>query len=282
VKVGLGLPVADPASLLTWARRADAGPFSTLGLLDRLVYPNPEPLVALAALAGATSRIRLQTEVLLGPLRQSALLAKQAATLDRISGGRFTLGLGVGARLDDFAAAGADPRVRGRRLDEQMATLRQIWSGSPLGPDIGPIGPAPWRPGGPEVLFGAFAPAALARVARWGDGYLCAAPLAVAGGLLGQVEQAWAAARRPGRPRLVCQVNAAVGPEATVAEAREAIGAYYGFLGDPQPVVEGMLSTEEQICDAVAAVEDLGADELILYCHGRDPDQVDRLADLIS
>src|SRR3954466_15997940 len=101
MNVGLGLPVADPFSLFSWARRADAGPFSTLGLLDRLVYTNPEPLVALAALAGATSRIRVQTEGLPGPLRSTALLAKQTATLDRMSGGRFTLGIGVGGRADD-------------------------------------------------------------------------------------------------------------------------------------------------------------------------------------
>ncbi|MYX44206.1 LLM class flavin-dependent oxidoreductase, partial [Streptomyces sp. SID89] len=89
MNVGIGLPIGDPATLLTWARRADAGPFTTLGLLDRLVYDNPEPLVALAVLAGATSRIRVQTEVLLAPLRDTALLAKQAATLDRMTGGRL-------------------------------------------------------------------------------------------------------------------------------------------------------------------------------------------------
>src|SRR5882757_7967440 len=124
MNVGLGLPISDPEVLLDWARRADAGPFSSLGLLDRLVYDNPEPLVTLAALAGATERIRLQTEVLLAPIRETPLLAKQAATLDRLSGGRFTLGLGVGGRDDDYAAAGFDVHTRGRRFDAQMEQLR--------------------------------------------------------------------------------------------------------------------------------------------------------------
>ncbi|MEF9521632.1 LLM class flavin-dependent oxidoreductase [Streptomyces sp. RB13] len=144
--IGLGLPVDDPALLPAWARRADALPFSTLGLLDRLVYDNPEPLITLATLAGATSRIRLQTEVLIAPVHNTALLAKQTATLDRLSDGRFTLGIGVGGRADDCLAAGIDLHRRGRRLDEQMALLRRTWDGEPTAGTSAPSAPAPPRP----------------------------------------------------------------------------------------------------------------------------------------
>lgn len=280
MNIGLGLPVSDPAVLLDWARRADAGPFSTLGLLDRLVYDNPEPLVTLGVLAGATSRIQLQTEVLLAPLREPALLAKQAATLDRLSGGRFVLGLGVGGRLDDHLAAGTDPRTRGRRLDATMAVLRRVWAGEPYGDDVGPIGPAPARPGGPEVLFGGFQPAALARVARWGDGFLAAAPPSWVGGLIDTVRTAWADHGRVGEPRVVTQVNVALGPE--VDQARAAMAAYYAFTGRADDMVDGMLTTPGAIRDAIARFADLGVDEVMLYCHGRDPEQVTRLADLVG
>ncbi|MEZ0071793.1 LLM class flavin-dependent oxidoreductase [Planotetraspora sp. GP83] len=282
MNVGLGLPISDPPALLDWARRADAGPFTTLGLLDRLVYANPEPLITLAAVAAVTTRIRVQTEVLLGPLREPALLAKQTATLDRMSGGRFTLGIGVGGREDDYLAAGTDIRSRGRLLDERLATLRRVWSGEPYSAEVGPIGPAPTRPGGPEVLIGAFKPAALQRVARWGDGYLCAAPPGYARHLFQTVETAWTTAGRAGRPRMVAQVNVALGPDDTVKDAYEAINGYYGFLGDTTWVTENLLTTRSRVSDAIAAFADLGADEVICYCWARDPGQIDRLADVVA
>ncbi|WP_279583018.1 LLM class flavin-dependent oxidoreductase [Fodinicola feengrottensis] len=255
MKIGLGLPpVADRATLLEWARRADAGPFSTLGLLDRLVYDNPEPLVTLAMLAGATERIRLQTEVLLAPIRETPLLAKQVATLDRLSGrGRFTLGLGIGGRDDDYyTVSGVDLKTRGQRLDAQMVELRELWKGDS-------VGPAPLTPGGPEILFGAFAPAALARVAKWGHGLLAAGPPQGWPRSIDAVRESWRQAGRDGEPRIVVQVNAALGTPAAT-EARANALAYYG---EPygHHVAASMLDQPEQIHAIVADAEKLDADE---------------------
>lgn len=280
--IGIGLPVTDPNALLDWARRADAGPFSTLGLLDRLVYDNPEPLVTLAMIAGATEGIRVQTEVLLAPLRDTALLAKQAATLDRLTGGRFVLGLGVGGRDDDHAASGTDLRTRGRRLDEQMAVMRRLWSGEPFSDEAGPIGPAPATPGGPEVLFGGFQPRAIERVARWGDGFLMAAAPSWGAGLVEQVRTFWKDHGRDGEPRIVAQANVALGPDHVVDDARKACGAYYEFSGRADYMVDGILTTPAAIRDTIAQFAELGASEVVLYCHGKDPAQVDRLADVVT
>ena len=236
------------------------------------MFGNPEPLITLATLAGATSRIRLQTEVLLAPLHRTTLLAKQAATLDLLSGSRFTLGIGIGGRDDDYLAAGVDLRTRGRRLDRQLATMRRIWSGEPLSEDLGPIGPAPARPGGPEVLFGGFVPAVMERVARWGDGFLGAAlPAPAMDGIFREVEAAWSRAGRTGRPRLLAQVNVALGPEPTLDRARQELHAYYQPSSYTDHVVKGLLTTGAQIREAVAAFRAIGADEVMLYCWSPGP-----------
>lgn len=282
VPVGLGLPVDDPAGLLTWARLADDSPFSTLGLLDRLVYDNPDPLVALSALAGATSRIRVQTEVLLAPHYNTAILAKQTATLDRMSGGRFTLGIGIGGREDDCRVAGIDIGRRGRRLDEQMEQLRWAWAGQPYAEGVGAVGPLPATPGGPEVLFGGFAPAALERVARWGDGFLGAAlPPAYMDRMFRDVETAWEKYGREGRPKLVAQASVALGAPSVVADARANLLRYYEFTGRAEYMAEGLLTTPDAIRAAVAGYAGIGADEVILYCWAADPDQVARLAEAV-
>ena len=110
MKLGIGLPNPVPGTagetLVEWARKAESAGFSSLATIDRIAYPSYESLVTLAAVAGATERIGLVTNVLLAPTRNPVLLAKMAASVDQLSGGRLTLGLGVGSRKDDFDAIG--------------------------------------------------------------------------------------------------------------------------------------------------------------------------------
>lgn len=138
MEVGIGLPATIPGveggQLLEWARRAEARGFSSLGTLDRIVYPNYEPLIALAAAAAVTETIRLTTAILIAPYRANgALVAKQAATLDHLSGGRLVLGAAVGMREDDYEASGVDIHTRGRRFEEMLAEWKRIWAGETFG-----------------------------------------------------------------------------------------------------------------------------------------------------
>ena len=122
MEVGIGLPNAVPGTtgdqLTEWAKRADDAGFSSLGTIDRLSYPNLEPLVALSAAAAVTNRIRLATSILIAPYRENAtVLAKQTASIQRISGGRMVLGIAVGGREDDYQAAGVDFGSRGESFE---------------------------------------------------------------------------------------------------------------------------------------------------------------------
>ena len=174
--IGIGLPNTVPGTegrrLINWAKNAEGAGFSTLGTIGRLVYPNYEELVALSAAAAVTSRIRLTTSVLLAPLySNTALFAKQAASLDRLSGGRLVLGLGLGGRDDDFTASALPTTGKGRRMDQQLTEMKRIWSGERYG-YAGAIGPEPVRRGGPELILGGAAEASFRRVALLGDGWI--------------------------------------------------------------------------------------------------------------
>jgi alkanesulfonate monooxygenase SsuD/methylene tetrahydromethanopterin reductase-like flavin-dependent oxidoreductase (luciferase family) len=287
MKIGIGLPStihgASPALILEWARRAEAGPFSSLGLIDRLVYDNYESLITLTAAAAVTQRIRLMTTILIAPLRNAAVLAKEAATLDALSGGRLTLGLGVGGREDDFHAAHAAYKGRGRHMERQLEVMKRIWSGKPVGDDVGPIGPAPVQSGGPEILIGGYTPEAIRRGARWADGYISGG-----GGDPAHARQnydllakEWQAEGRQGRPRFVAAIYYALGQDAREHGA-VALRSYYGFLG---PRVEHMVAafpaSDEAVKGAIQGFADAGTDEFVLWPTIGDLDQVERLAALV-
>ena len=287
MQIGIGLPAthteASGKLILDWSRLADEGPFSSLGLIDRLVYHNYEPLITLTAAAAVTQRVRLVTTILIGPLRQSGILAKQSATLDAISGGRLTLGLGVGAREDDFLAAPAAFADRGKHFDEQLEQMERIWSGQPLSEAVGPIGPQPIQAGGPEILIGGNSPAAIKRIARWGKGFISGGggPQMAQQGFA-QAEAAWKAAGKAGKPRFVACSYYGLGEQAQ-EHINSYITHYYSFMGPmAQQLANSVPRTPEAIRDAIQAFADSGVDELILWPCIADLDQVHRLADIVA
>lgn len=287
--IGIGIPTRDgalpPGGIADWAKRAEAAGFSSLAVLDRVVFPLHEPLVTLATIASATERIRLLASIVIGPTRETTLLARQAASLDALSGGRFSLGVGIGVRRDDYAATGQPFETRGRRLDEQLATLRRIWAGGALEPDgLGPIGARASRPRGPELLIGGYVDAVVRRIVEHGDGFMApggGAPDAMAA-LWADVRSAWAAADRPGRPRWVGSSYVALGPDAP-RHAREYIESTYAF--DPvlaQRRLRTIPQTPAAVQDLVERHVAMGVDEFVFRPCAGDPDLVDRLWDAVG
>jgi alkanesulfonate monooxygenase SsuD/methylene tetrahydromethanopterin reductase-like flavin-dependent oxidoreductase (luciferase family) len=278
MRIGVGLPTSTPnrrdRALTDWAVRAELGPFASLGVIDRLVYDAVDPLVALTAAAAVTSRLRLVTMVVIGPVRPAALLAKQAASLDALSGGRLTLGVSLGARRDDYDAAGASWGDRGRRFSDQLAALREIWEGTA-------IGPRPATLGGPELLVGGGSGAAFARAARYADGYVHGGgPPRAFASAADRARAAWADAGRPGGPALWGQSYTALSdPEAGEAYLRQ----YYAFTGPfAERIAAGLLTSEKAVREHLAGYADAGCDELVLLPATSDPAELDRLADALA
>jgi alkanesulfonate monooxygenase SsuD/methylene tetrahydromethanopterin reductase-like flavin-dependent oxidoreductase (luciferase family) len=285
--IGIGSPAVIPGAsgqlVIDWARKADEGPFSSLGLIDRIVYPNFETMTALAASAGATRRIRLMTAVLLAPLRETVLLAKQAASLDALSNGRFTLGVGVGGRQDDYVATGMSFENRGRRFEEQIHAMKRIWAGQPIDERIGPIGPPPATQGGPELLIGGHSEVALRRSGRLGDGFIASpgAPDSVRA-QYEIVERAWNEAGRSGKPRFVMGMYYGLGADAQQSTS-DYIHHYYGHLGPvADQIANSVPISPVAVKGAVQAYKNVGLDEIVFWpCIG-ELNQIDRLVDLVG
>ncbi|MEX5708131.1 LLM class flavin-dependent oxidoreductase [Parafrankia sp. FMc6] len=278
MKLGIALPNAVPGApgdaVTTWARRAEECGFDSVAVIDRVVYDSVDPLVALAMAAAVTSRVELVTNVLIAPQHRTALLAKQAASIDRASGGRLTLGVGVGVREDDFAACEIPFRSRGARLDRQLDELRGIWNG-----EWG-IGPAPARPGGPRLLIGGDAALAGPRAARHGGGWtmMVGTPEQFAAGV-DTVHRAWREAGRPGTPRTMAVFYAALGEDGPELAAG-AIGHYCSWLGaDLAGWIAGTAATDEAaVARRVEEFTAAGADEIVIAPCSAEISQLERLA----
>jgi alkanesulfonate monooxygenase SsuD/methylene tetrahydromethanopterin reductase-like flavin-dependent oxidoreductase (luciferase family) len=285
--VGIGLPNTVPGTegkmLVEWAARAEQAGFSTLGTIGRLVYPNYEELIALAAAAAVTERIRLTTSVLLAPLHtNAALFAKQTASLDRLSGGRFVLGIGLGGREDDYTASGITMAGRGRRLDQALEEMKRIWNGEERG-FAGAIGPRPTRPGGPPLIVGGVSEASFRRAARFGDGWM------MGGGTpemfsqaAAAVDKAWQEAGRSDRPRKLALAYFALGTDAR-RNADSYLKHYYAFLGEfADQIAAGAAVSAEMVGGYVSAFSQNGCDELIFIPTTSQLDQVTELADALA
>jgi alkanesulfonate monooxygenase SsuD/methylene tetrahydromethanopterin reductase-like flavin-dependent oxidoreductase (luciferase family) len=231
----------------------------------------------LAAAGVVTDRIRLLTDILLAPIRSTAELAKQAATAQELSGGRLTLGLGVGGREDDFLLTGRDFASRGRVFDQQLADLRRAFRGEPLRDGDQPVVPAPVTV---PILIGGMSDAAVRRTVEFGTGWTAGGvPPQMVAPFVERVRAAWRDAGREGSPRIVALNYFGLGD--TEERSRNYLLDYYGFLGPElaEMIAGGAHRSPEAVRDVVAAFTEAGVDELILDPTVGDPEQVDLLAE---
>ena len=225
--------------------------------------------MTLGAAAGATERIGLMTDILLATVREPVLLAKQAATLDQVSSGRFVLGVGVGGRPDDFTVTGFNLHDRGKRMDAALDLMHQAWRGEP-------VTPRPVNGHFVPIILGGHTERAIARIAKYGLGYtLGGGTPEQLRGMMERVTTIWNGAGRPGKPEFRALSYFALGDEAA-AEAEGNLKDYYGDFG-PR-VWAGTIKTAEEAWQRVSTFEQAGADELIVFMAAPAIEQAERLA----
>lgn len=286
MKIGIGLPNPIPgtpgSTLIEWARRAEERGFSTLATIDRIAYPSYESMTTLSAAAAVTGRIGLLTNILLAPTRDPVLLAKEAASVDRISGGRLTLGLGVGRRPDDYEAAGRGFSDRGRRFDAALESIHRSWAGEPVPGTERAVALRPVHDARVPLLIGGMSDRTVDRILRWGAGWTAGS---AAGehvqGFARRVREAWAAAGREGEPRIAALSYFALGDRAEEG-ATAYLGDYYSFLGDRvRDMIRATPKSPDALSDRVKAFQEAGVDELILDPAIAEVEQVDLLANAV-
>lgn len=291
MKIGLVLPYFahdfDRERILTWAREIDRGPFDTLSSGERLIGSTYEMHSMVSAAAAVTERVRINPALYVLPMRQTAMTAKQIATLDVISGGRLSVTVGIGGWPQDFAALGMPLERRYGTLDEQIVTMRQIWRGEALGEVGHAIGPPPPQGDKLPVYAGYTGPKGIARAARWADGIYGPS-------MTGDHEPhkrtfdlakaAWVDAGRTDKPYLIGAFWYSLAPD-----SRQALHNYvFDYMrphGDDfaRRMAETMTRhNPEAIVEGIRNVRDAGGDECILVPSTIHYDEIEKLAKIIG
>jgi alkanesulfonate monooxygenase SsuD/methylene tetrahydromethanopterin reductase-like flavin-dependent oxidoreductase (luciferase family) len=289
MKLGIYLPTMMPSGLTGrdvayWGRLADRAGFHVLATLDRPNYDSWDGFAALAGMATITERIRLSTMTIQLPARNEVLVAKQAAVIDNLSGGRFELGVSLGSRRDDYDALGAPWDGRVGRFRDQVAKIRDIWSQARGSTDAdGVLGPAPVQVPGPPIWMGGYVPAAVERAIELGDGYTFGGnrfPPDIAD----DVASIRRRAQELGKDRFVISsmLYIAVGDEETARdEMWRQLGRYYRENLGGEPKDWGVYGPVEKLADVVQGFADAGVDVLLLAPQIQDLGQLEIVAETI-
>ncbi|MGH3579668.1 MAG: LLM class flavin-dependent oxidoreductase, partial [Mycobacterium sp.] len=243
------MPVMEPdlgaAVLRDWARAIDDGPFASLCWGERVTFDNPDTLTLLGALAAWTDRVRLVTTVIVPQLHDPVMLAKALATGDVLSGGRLTVGVGVGGRTEDYHAVGADLATQTiPGMAERVAVMKRVWAGEQITESVLPVGPAPVQAGGPPLLVGTIGPKTVRSASAWADGLAGTTldlDVAKQNELFDVARAAWAEAGKP-KPHLATSFWFALGsPDDARQQVHRHLLRYMNWI--PPEYVDAMAPT---------------------------------------
>jgi len=294
MRIGMTMPVMEPdldaAVLRDWAQTIDDGPFSSLCWGERIAFGNPDSLTLLGALAAWTDRVRLVATVIVPQLHDPVMCAKALATGDMLSGGRLTVGIGVGGRHEDYHAVGADPKTQTMRgMAERVAVMKRVWTGEKVTESVLPVGPAPVQQGGPDLLIGTIGPKTVRSAAAWADGLASTTldlDVAKQNELFDVARASWAAAGKP-KPHLGTSFWFALGDrDQARAQVHRHLRRYMNWIPgnyvDAMAPTTGWAGSEDELVAVLRSFADVGTDEVLLIPTSSDLDQLRRVADVVK
>jgi alkanesulfonate monooxygenase SsuD/methylene tetrahydromethanopterin reductase-like flavin-dependent oxidoreductase (luciferase family) len=292
MEIAMTLPTMLPhgrEEVLAWCRGIDEGPWSSLAVPERVTYPSHALTVQLSAAAALTERVRLWSTLVVLPAHDAVQVAKEMASVDQLSAGRLTVGVGVGGREHDYRAIGGDFTRRWQRMDNQVAEMQRIWAQEPPFDGADPVGPPPVQAGGPPFVAGVVGPKALARAAQWAIGVddpssIVAVDATALARQREKVVQAWKDAGRDEAPHFSASLWYALGPD-----AKQQLGAYvYDYLkifdeGYARSTAEhAPVHTAAALREAMDAAREAGCDEFFLVPTTTDPAELDRTREALG
>jgi alkanesulfonate monooxygenase SsuD/methylene tetrahydromethanopterin reductase-like flavin-dependent oxidoreductase (luciferase family) len=276
------------AELHAWCASVDAGPWESLAVPERVTYTSHALVPQLAAAAALTERVRLWTTIVILPAHSPVQVAKDMASVDQISGGRLTVGVGVGGREADYQALGAPFTKRWQRMDEAVATMRSIWSGEPPFKGADPVGPPPVQPGGPPIVAGVMGPKALARAAKWAagvdDGSTVTGNVDTLAANVDRIRAAWKDAGRTEKPHVSASLWYALG-DGAAERVRDYAYSYLSIFG---PEIAKMMAdaatvnSPAALRDAIDGAAAAGCDEMFLVPTTTDVTELDRTREALG
>ncbi|MCX2934101.1 LLM class flavin-dependent oxidoreductase [Mycobacterium sp. CVI_P3] len=283
-------PDVDAETLKRWAQAIDEGPFSSLCWGERIAFANPDSLTLLGALSGWTERVPLVATVVVPQLHDPVMLAKALATGDLLSGGRLTVGIGVGGRHEDYRAAGADPKTQTMRdMAERVAIMKRVWAGEKVTESVLPVGPRPARDGGPRLLVGTTGPKTLRSAAQWAEGLAGISmdlDLAKQNELFDVARDAWAAAGKA-KPHLATSFWFALGDgdqprEQVIQHLRHYMNWIPREYVDAIAPSTGWAGSDDELVAVLRGFAEIGTSEVHLIPTSTDIGQLRRVADLVG
>jgi len=287
MKIGMTLPVMEPdltrQDLETWTKKIDSGPWSHIALGERILFPNPEFISTLSAVSAWTNRVEIIATISILTMHDPVLSAKQFATIDMLSEGRFTLGVGVGGREEDYEAIGADwSKRRWALLAEKVEIMKSIWSKE----SHTALGPKLFSSNGPQILAGAVGPKAIEMAVNFSDGlagFSFNADIEEIKDSFHRVLSAFKHVKKP--PRLITSFWFGMGDSAR-KDIQIHLKRYLGWMGedlaDMLSKKAGLASSERDLKDFLLEIKDAGATDVLLVPTSKDINQLKAAEEIIS